>query len=91
MDAPVAVSPAQLLLIDANAYANLVIMFPLPEGVTKEEDIPAFELPPAFRLLAVSPRDVVLVSKDPPGIFAYDREAHEWKPLESVQKPTTTG
>jgi hypothetical protein len=80
-EGPVAVTPAQLLMLNPNAYINLILMFPLPEGVKKEEDIPAFELPANFRLFAVTAHDVVLVSKNPPSIFAYDEKAYAWKPM----------
>jgi len=82
MDKPIPITPAQLLLVDPNAYINLVLMFPLPEGTKSLDDVPAFELDrKKFQLLLVAPHEAVLLSKDPPGIFAYDKEAYAWKPV----------
>ena len=85
-DGPVPIDVGQLLLIDPNAYINLVLMFPLPEGVKKEEDIPAFVLPANYKLLQVGPHEAVLVSRNPPGIFAYDKKAYAWKPVNVAAK-----
>jgi hypothetical protein len=81
-DGPIPVTPAQLLLLDPNAYVNLIGLFPLPDNVKTLDDVPAFELPVGFKLLQVGPREVVLVRRTPPGLFAYDRKAFEWKPVQ---------
>jgi len=90
-DGPVPISVGQLLLIDPNAYINLITQFPDashdPNNPPKKiEDIPAYVLPANFKLLQVGPRDVVLVSKNPPGIFAYDKKDYTWKAVNVVAK-----
>jgi len=87
-EAPVEITPAQLLLMSLSAYANLVLMFPLPDGVKKEDDIPAFELPLNYRLFAADSGEFALVRKNPPALFTYVPWNHRW---EAVQIPHEKG
>jgi len=76
----VKITPGQLLLIDPNAYINLIHLFPIPEGVKTWEDLPAFELPLDYQLAMVAPKDVILICKKPPHIMRFDRSKMEWVP-----------
>jgi hypothetical protein len=90
-DGPVPIDVGQLLLIDPNAYVNLILQFPDasvdPNNPPKKiEDIQAYVLPANFKLLLVAPHEAVLVSRNPPGIFAYDKKDFAWKPVNVVAK-----
>lgn len=90
-DGPVPIDVGQLLLIDPNAYINLITQFPDagadPNNPPKKiEDIQAYVLPANFKLLLVSAHEAVLVSRNPPGIFAFDKKDNSWKPVNVVAK-----
>ena len=85
MSEPVAITPGQLLLLDCNAYVNLITMFPLPENVKRVEDIPAFELPADYKLLMLGPKEFALICRNPPGLFAYVPWNHCWERVQTVQ------
>lgn len=81
---PIPITPGQLLLLDPTAYVNLLLMFPWPEGVKSIDDLPAFELDGRkHQLLLIGPREVVLLSKSPPGILHFDKKKCEWIPLQA--------
>lgn len=85
-EGPVPISVGQLLVINPNAYVNLTLQFPDASYDEKNppkklEDIQAYELPSNFKLLLVGPREAVVVSRNPPGIFAFDEKELKWKPV----------
>jgi hypothetical protein len=83
---PIELTVGQLLLLNPNAWINLVGMFPLPHDTKKIEDIPAFELPPGYKLLLVARDEVVLLQRQPPALFAYNKQAYEWQPVQLAAK-----
>jgi len=87
VNVPLPISEGQLLLIDPEAYVNLLEMFPeWDERARTLEDIEAFKLDKNHKLLAVGPREAVLVRRSPPGIFAYNKSARKWEPVQLEAK-----
>ena len=77
MDKPIPISPAQLLLVDPTAYANLCLLFPSGDDPLNPEAL-ALDAK-VFQLLLVSPREAVLLSKNPPGILQFDHRTCQWE------------
>ena len=84
MNVPLPINEGQLLLIDPEAYVNLLELF--PSDAKSIDEIEAFRLDKNHKLLAVGPREAVLVRRSPPAIFAYSKSARKWEPVQLEAK-----
>ena len=84
MSSPLPISEGQLLLLNPEAYVNLIEMFPFEAKSIDEID--AFRLPKDYKLLQVGPREAVLVCRNPPSIFEYNKQARTWSAVKLEMK-----
>lgn len=86
VSAPVPLSEGDLLIIDPQAYVDLLEMFPSPP--CREEDVQAFVLPREYKLFLFgrTKDDIILLRRDPPAGFKHNRETLKWEPVQVVQR-----
>lgn len=82
VSAPVPLSEGDLLVIDPQAYVNLLEMFPSPP--CREEDVQAFVLPREFKLFLFgrTKADIILLRRDPVGAFKHNPGTLKWEPVQ---------
>lgn len=78
----VPISAAQLLCIDPTAYINLWEMLG-----NRDPEAPFVLDDKKLQLMLVAPHEAVLLSKDPPGILAFDKADCRWKLLDLEGRP----
>ena len=74
----------QLLMLDPTAYVNLCLMF--PHNAKSLEEIPALTLPESYIVVMVPPRQIFLLSRQPPSAMLFDRKKAEWVRVDEETK-----